>query len=115
MFILKKCLDCGKDTTLYVKDSEYLKFQQGVSVCEAFSDLDDFAKRLIDTDICYTCQEKKLRIPLPYNIESWGEHIGDCQICANHLYSKLDIKDISYICPRCKTAFVKIGKVLCQT
>lgn len=101
--IVKKCPHCGAVTRLEAESKQLSDYSAGMSVQEAFPDLNAFDRELIITGMCHDCSSKIFNCPKPGD-DSWGKCIGDCPCCGSSIWSiKNKLENGEYKCSSCYT------------
>lgn len=86
MLLTIKCPFCGNESSIQVDDKAYEAWQNGKNIQEAFPNLDVFARELLISSMCYSCQEKTFHRPLPWNEAAWGKLVRECDCCGAPVY-----------------------------
>lgn len=104
--IKMKCKFCSKAIELELTDKEFEDLNvRDMHVQGALPNRDAFFRECFISGICYDCQSETFHRPKPGDT-SWGEIIGDCDVCGASIY---DIKDKAesggHICHCCKSPY----------
>lgn len=101
MLLERKCL-CGKITMTRVDRDQFKLWKSGTHIQDAFPDLNPFDREVLISGLCYKCQEDLFNRPAPGNEAQWGEIVGECDMCATHVYKiRNHVEGNTYKCGMC--------------
>lgn len=102
----KDCPFCGHEATMEVSRSDYAQWQNGLNIQEAFPNMNTFDREVLQSGICYTCQESTFGVPSPEHEEEWGRHVGECTCCGEPIYEKHNAVGDKFECARCYVTMI---------
>lgn len=103
-----QCPGCGKISAVDVDDMQYLAYQNGARIEDAFPLMNPFSREVLLSGYCFSCQENIFNRPAPGNEAAWGKYIGECDCCGSPLYENRNaVGYLQYKCNSCGQLTVK--------
>lgn len=104
------CPSCGKISSMNVDEMQYMSYQHGANIQDAFPLMNAFDREVMISGLCHECQEKVFNRPAPGHEALWGNYVGECSCCGSPLYeNKNCVGYQQFKCEQCGQISVRDG------
>ena len=101
-----ECAVCGQVETIKLPEDGYFNWMSGMSVQEAFPELNSFEREALISNWCFDCISGVFHRPKPGD-NSFGKLLGECECCGCGIWEK-DFNNTkeAYVCNGCHTRYI---------